>query len=1038
MDLIAWSTRYSRSVVLVLCFILIAGALTYMSIPREAEPDVQIPVLYVVLSQSGVSPEDAERLLVKPAEQELSSVEGVKEMRSTAFQGGGNVILEFEASYDIDIAKADVREKMDSLKSDLPEDAKDPSVHEVNLSKFPIVQITLSGSLPYREMLALAHVLQDSLESIPSVLAAEIGGDRDEVIEVLINPADLEGYDLDASAIIAGMQSTDKNVAAGSMDSENGRLAIDLEGLFTSLEDIQNMPLKVRGDSVIQVGDVATLRRSFKEPSDFAKINGRPTVDIQVSKRVGSNVLETVAEVRAVVRATTQNWPDAIHVDFSQDKSVFIKVMLSQLHNNIASAILLVVIVLVAVLGLRNALLVGISIPGSFLAAILVLGATGLTLNMVVLFSLILAVGMLVDGSIVVTEFADRRLRAGDNRYQAYTAAARRMAWPIIASTLTTLAAFIPLAFWPGLVGKFMKFLPITLIATLSASLFMALVFIPTLGSLFSRKRSPSAVSVEDAHMVRLGPMTRLYSYFLRGALKYPGLVLLAAVLTLICTYVSYGRYGSGIVFFPSVEPEAAQVLVHGRGNLSLSRRLELVEEIEAEIFDMQRSREEFHSIYTSAVARSGTDGQGGALDVIGSINLEFVDWEMRRNAADILAEVADRAERHAGLVVEATYPKGGPPTGKAIQIQLSSDDPEVLDTQTARIFAGLRRFRGLTDLEDGSSPPELEWRLSMHRAQAAKFGASTQLLGNYIKMLTEGTRLSGYRPNNSNEEIDVVAKFPQAHRSLHDLQRIRVHTSRGLVPISNFVEETPGQRESVLKRVDKKRAMTIQAAVDHDVLTDTMVRSIKDWLADQWIDPRVSIVFRGEDEEQKKAQAFLSKAFLVALFLMSVVLITQFNNFYHAFLIMSAVVMSTAGVLIGLLLTDQPFGIIMSGIGVIALAGIVVNNNIVLLDTYQRLEKRLDSVREAILRTGEQRLRPVLLTTITTLFGLLPIVLGINIDFFTREIAFGGLSIQWWRPLSTAIVFGLSFASILTLVVTPCALMWAHNLGSWRRHLFS
>ncbi|MEE8333093.1 MAG: efflux RND transporter permease subunit, partial [Alphaproteobacteria bacterium] len=726
-----------------------------------------------------------------------------------------------------------------------------------------------------------------------------------------------------------------------------------------------------------------------------------------------------------------------------QDKSTDIRTMLVDLQNNVLSAVLLVMVVIVGALGLRSAGLVGIAIPGSFLAGILVLAAFGMTINIVVLFSLILAVGMLVDGSIVVTEYADRKMTEGHGRKATYSLAAKRMAWPIIAATATTLAAFLPLVFWPGIVGEFMKYLPITLVATLSASLFMALIFVPTLGALFGApsggadadtvKAIAAGAADDPDHLRNVKGFTGIYLGVLRRALAHPVKVIAVAFAVLIGAQVAYGQFGRGIEFFPTVEPENALLQVHARGNLSITERDALLRQVEERILSLHAETRELHAIYARSVASSGIQ-QDEPEDLIGTIQIEFTDWDRRRPADAILADIRARTAPLAGVTVEPRKPHAGPPVGKPVQLQVSSELPELIGPAAARIAAFMAELGGFVDIEDGQPIPGIEWELKVDRAEAAKFGADVTLIGNYVRMITNGTKLGEYRPDGSDEEIDIVARLPAAFRNIEQLDNIRVRTQSGLVPISNFVSRVARPKVGNLRRVDGRRVMTVRAEVAPGVLPATKVRELRDWLTTAGLDPRVDIAFRGEDKEQVAAQKFLIKAFGVAIFLMAIILVTQFNSFYSAFLILSAVIMSTVGVMIGLLITDQPFGIIMAGIGVIALAGIVVNNNIVLIDTFDRLKKTAPSPLEAILRTGAQRLRPVLLTTITTVLGLMPMVLGLNVDMIAREVQFGAPSTQWWRQLSTAIAFGLTFATVLTLVVTPSALMIRENLAAWRR----
>ena len=1053
--LIDAALNHIRTVLSLLVLLLIAGAYAYVAIPKESDPDVNIPIIYTNVHHEGISPEDAERLIVKPLEQELEGVEGVKEMRSTAYQDGANVVLEFEPGFDADRAMDDVREKVDAAKPELPADADEPAVNEVNLSLFPVLVVTLSGEVPERTLLDLARDLRDEVEGLQPVLDVEMAGNREELVELLIEPAMLESYDVDARQVLNAVDRSNRLVAAGAVDTGGGRFAVKVPGLFQNAQDILNMPIKVDGDRVVTIGDVATLRRTFKDPEGYARINGEPAIALEVSKRTGENIIETIEKVRQTVEAERQAWPEAVQVTYTQDKSTNIRTMLSDLQNNVLAAVLLVMVVIVAALGLRSAAFVGVAIPGSFLTGVLVVYLAGLTVNVVVLFSLILAVGMLVDGAIVTVEYADRKLREGFQKKQAYGLAAKRMAWPIIAATATTLAAFFPLVFWPGVAGEFMKYLPITLLAVLTASLAMALIFVPAMGAVLGggprtgtgqadAKTQGDAKAPGDAKaqaiaaggasdLTRLGGFTGGYVRALRRALKHPGKLLLAAFAALVAVQAAYAMYGRGVEFFPDVEPESAVLQIHGRGNLSIQQRDRLVQEVESRILQLHKERGEFHAIYARSQIASGQRREE-AEDIIGQVTLEFTDWWTRRPAQEIIDDIKQRASALPGIQVEAQKQQMGPPGGKPVQIEVTSDRTELIEPTVARIVERMEQDPELIEIEDGRPIPGIEWELEIDRAQAAKFGADVSLVGSYIRMVTNGLKVGEFRSGDADEEIDMVVRFPGDRRSLDQLDQIRVHTDQGQIPLANFVTRSPEQRTSLIRRTDGDRSMTIKADVAEGVLANTKIQEMQAFLDQADVPPAVNVAFTGENEDQKEAQAFLTKAFAVALFLMAVILVTQFNSFYSAFLILSAVILSTIGVMIGLLILDQPFGIVMTGIGVIALAGIVVNNNIVLIDTYDRLKNDEPDVTTAILRTGAQRLRPVLLTTVTTILGLMPMVLGVNIDFFNRLVQVGAPSTELWQQLSIAIVFGLTFATVLTLFVTPAALMWRANVQAWLR----
>ena len=1018
MKLIDTALERTRTLLLTLGLMLIAGMVTYVSIPKEADPDIDIPVLYVSVSYEGISPEDSERLLVRPLEQALRGIEGVKEMRANAYEGGANVVLEFDVGVNIDDALQDVRAQVDIAKGKMPQEADDPQVFEVKLSKEdPMLVVNISGPLPERALVAIARDLRDRIEGISGVLEVDTYGDREEVLEIIVDPLAMESYGFSQQELFSLVTRNNRLVTAGTLQGDEGSFQIKVPGVFESLDDVLNMPVKVVDGVVVRLRDVAEPRRTFRDATSFARIDGHPAIGLEISKRTGANIIETVAEVKALLDAAQAYWPEGVSYTISRDKSQDIDNMLRDLQNNVLSAVLLVVIVIIGILGVRGALLVAVAIPGSFLTGILVLGSFGLTINIVVLFSLIMAVGMLVDGAIVVTELADRRMAEDMPPREAYASASKRMAWPIISSTLTTLAAFFPLVFWPGIVGEFMKYLPITLIATLSASLVMALIFVPALGAIFGRAGAETAEARAQLSLAEtgdLGEMRGITADYLRAlevALNRPWWSVAAVTALLILIYAAYGAAGHGVEFFPNVEPEFASVQVRARGDFSVQEKDAMVRQVEARILGMP----ELASVYTRV---GGGDG-----DEIGQLQLQFVDWELRRPAAEMLDEIRTRTGDIVGLHVETREPQAGPGQGKPIQLDISARDTQVLDATVAQISAVLAAIPGVRDVQDDRAVPGIEWRLRVDRQQAARFGADVTLVGNAIQLVTQGLKLDEYRPDDADDEIDIRVRYPESARRLDMLDRIRVQTTGGSVPISSFVVREPAQKVGTIRRTDLRRAVRIEADVAPDTLPSEALLMLRDQLSAAGLDPSVSILFKGEDEDQQEAQAFLSKAFGVALLIIAIILVTQFNSFYHAFLILTAVVFSTGGVMLGHLIMAKPFGIVMSGIGVIALAGIVVNNNIVLIDTYNLLRKAGMGSLEAVLRTSAQRFRPVMLTTITTILGLMPMVLGLNIDLINRHFSIGGPSTQWWTQLASAVAGGLAFATVLTLLLTPALL---------------
>ena len=1123
MNLIDYAISHARVFFGILIFIIAAGSSTYISIPKEAVPDVNIPIIYVSLSQKGISANDSERLLVKPIEDEVKTVEGIKEIRSTAYTGGGNVLLEFDAGFDADKAMDDIREKIDRAKGDLPKEADEPTVNEVNISAFPIILISLSGNLPDRTLQDLAENLQDEIETIPSVLEAKIGGRRNEQVDVIIDTLALEGYNINIENLINTVNQNNMMVSAGEQDTGDGSFNIKVPGLYETIDDVLDTPIKTFGDSVITFRDIAKVKRTFEDRKSYANVNGKNSVTIEVSKRVGENIIDTIKKIKEVSEQVTKDFPPSVDISFSQDQSKTIQTMLNSLQNNVIAAIILVLIIILGALGVRSGFLVGVSIPGSFLSGILLLSIMGFTMNIVVLFALILSVGLLVDGAIVIVEYADRKIKEGLTIKESFAGASKKMARPIISSTATTLAAFVPLLFWPGLAGEFMKYLPITLICVLTSSLFMALLFVPVLGTIINTitrvflqfviptllslilfnifsiltnyvdinglkipltiikylaslalfiftfiKIIPSVYKISesinkkqgnisesskilssesDVSVITLKGFIGSYAKLINFLLNHPAKVIVSAILILAGVSFTYTKIGSGIEFFPEVEPELAKIVVYARGNLSAKEKRDYVSRVENIILKIQSKNNEFKNIY--ALSGNISDQSEASEDFIGSISLEYNDWDKRRKSKVILNEILNKTKTIKGIKVESREQEGGPPTGKPINIKLTSPNKSLLLSESYRLKEFIDSYPELINIEDNFPAPGIEWEINVNRKQAAKFGANISTIGNVIKLATNGIKLGEYRPDDSNDSIPLYLRYPSEGRTLDIIQNLRVNTAVGLVPISNFVEIIANNRTGNIVRVNSKNAINIQADIEVGVYADAKVKEMEyvlginksppsfrgkpiENLKKFNLDPRIKVQLIGENQDQKEAQDFLSKAFAVALFMMLMILLLQFNSFYSGFLILFSVVMSTTGVFIGLMITGQAFSIVMTGVGVIALAGIVVNNNIILIDTFDFLKNKMPTVREAIIKTGAQRIRPVLLTTFTTVLGLLPMVTMTNVDFVTREITRGSPDTQWWVQLSTAIVFGLIFATILTLIVTPSALMLRENIKTW------
>lgn len=660
-SIIRFCFTHTRTILTSLVFIMITGLITYTKIPKESNPDIKIPVMNVMMSLDGISPEDSEKQLLRPAEQQLKTIEGIKEMTSTAFEGGGHITLEFHAGFNTSKAKADVKDKMDSAKPDLPKDMRDPTITEIDLSRFPVLIVKLSGPIPERTLYALANDLKDKIEgNVKTVLSADIRGDRKEVAQITIDPSKLENYNLSLSEVLNFVRGNNVMISAGNLETPTGKYPIKVPGLVENIDDLYNLPISGNGESVLTFKDVANVKRVFEDPAFFSRDKGKSTVSLQIIKRSGENVIETIQNVKSVVELQKAMWPQTMNVSYSQDQSPKIMDMLRDLQNNVIAAILLVMIVIIGSMGIRPALLIGIAVPGSFLTGILIIALLGYTINIIVLFSLILSIGMLVDGAIIVVEYADRKMIDGMNAFDAYMEASTRMLWPVVTSITTILVVFLPLLFWPGMIGQFMKFLPITLIATLSASLMMALVFVPTLGSIFGKvshtKDHPAFQTIlktESGDLNTISGLTGAYIKALTKALDHPKRVLIGAVCVLILVVTAFKYFGKGVEFFPNIEPDQASVIVHARGNLSVYEKDAIMKRVEDKILPMR----ELKSIDSTTYALP----QRGQEDVIGEIYLEFSDWKERRKVEAIMNDIALKTKDIPGIIVDAQGKKWDP-----------------------------------------------------------------------------------------------------------------------------------------------------------------------------------------------------------------------------------------------------------------------------------------------------------------------------------------------------------------------------------------
>ncbi len=1193
--LVDWAAGRARMILAFIVLSILAGGVAYVGLPKEGEPDIEIPALFVSVPFPGISAEDSEKLLVKPMETELSDLDGLDRMSATASEGYAGIVLEFEFGWDKTKIIADVRDAMNNAEAQFPAGAEQYSINEINFSEFPIVIVNLSGDVPERTLLRVAENLQDRLESLEPVLEAGLAGHREEMLEVVIDPLRLEAYNVTAAELINVVVNNNQLIAAGEVETPDGAFAVKIPSSFDEPRDVYALPVKVNGDRVVTLGELADIRLTFEDRMGTARFNGETTVALQVVKRKGFNLIDTVAMVREAVEAEAATWPvelqQSVNVGLSNDQSTNVDSMVRQLEGSVLTAIALVMIVVLASLGARSALLVGFAIPTSFLLCFALLAIMGISVSNIVMFGLILAVGMLVDGAIVVVEYADKRINEGSGPMAAYVEAAKRMFWPVVSSTATTLCAFLPMLFWPGVPGQFMGMLPVTLIFVLSASLVVALIYLPVMGGVagrLSRKFEHSSeflmgfprwlrmlLILPSAWIIFAGAMQLLNpGYLFGGTSPLPGaiawlpgvivfiigsvltsitvssakstkprrvieagyrrtvfghitaliagnpvmpLVVIAMVIGFVMTVFSvYGQNNRGVEFFVETEPEQVIAYVRARGNLSLAEKDALVAQAEAAIIDIPGVDSVF-AFAGSGGLNNNTGGGEAPLDTVGQLQIELDRWETRGDDPDLDGDrVVERMEaaltQIPGIQIELLNLAQGPASGKPLHLRLMGDDWAALRESVEIANARFAETGGVISIEDNLPLPGIDWQINVDVEKAGRFGADVTTVGAMVQLVTRGILLDTMRVDSSDEEIDIRVRLPEQDRVLSTLDMLKVRTNSGLVPLANFITREPVAKLGRIDRVNQTRHYDVKADVapglmavnttetvtnaegeeEEKITQHAVIRPIEDeevaggvtgdftvttpggWFSDDevahydliWsaedhnaasiqalmedpeaefatvpVTPTERIAFlsewleaenplpsgvvwewTGDQEDQEESGAFLMQAFAGALALMFIILLAQFNSFYNSALVLLAVVLSTTGVLIGMLVMQQPFSIIMTGTGIVALAGIVVNNNIVLIDTYQEFSRYMPRI-EAIIRTAEQRIRPVLLTTITTMAGLAPMMFGLSLDFINGGYSIDSPTALWWKQLATAVVFGLGIATVLTLVLTPSLL---------------
>ena len=1019
--------------------ILFSGVFALNYLPKATEPDINFPGAYIGVGYEGVSPEDSERLLAKPLENALRTISGVTDIRSISQTGYSAVVVEFDQDVDIDEALYDVRVKVDEARAELPLDAREPTIREFTTSDNPVLTISVASDvLPQRVLVNLTQELQDLIETHPNVLEAELNGVPEDLIEAIVDKSKLESYGISMNQLYQAVSNNNRVIPAGFQDTGSGRFAVNVPSVFSDLEDIESLPIKVSGNSVVTLKDVADVSLTFKDRGGYSRINGQQSLSIDVKKRLGTNIIDTVTDIRVLVEKAAEDFPEGVEVNFVRDDSAFALTMISELQGNVLTSIALVMIVVLAALGFRTSMLVGMAIPFSYLFALSVLYILDKEFNFMVMFGMLISMGMTIDGSIVVTEYADRKLAEGMNRVDAYTAAATRMFWPVLSSTTTTLIAFTPLMFMPGF-GAFIRDMPITVFCVLVGSLIYSLIFAPILGAMFGglAKQSEEEVNntrlLESSDPLSLSGASGVYARKINQYLDTPGqtiTIILGAIILCIGLWMQHGK---GIVYFPTVAPQFAEVDILARGNLAVDEIRDIAVDAEQKIIEIEEI--EMLSVWSNS-GGSGRSQRGGSPDRVGGMFIDF--WAEDDAVSDldgfqIMDLLREQFVDTSGYIVQVEAEEGGPPIGKPLQLSVRGDNEQELILAIKKIRRFVESIGSFIEIEDTTVNRGIEWELEINRTKAAQYGAGLSDVGAAVQMVTNGIKVGEYRPLNLDREVDIRIRFPKSERNIDQLGNLNVQTQKGLVPVSSFVETNIKPATKSISRQDGKRVHSLAARTVEGAIPSVQIKKVKDWLKTADLGKNVIVGFDGFDKYNQEAAEYLVLGFIGMLFVMLIVLVAQFNSFYQANIVLSAILLSFGGVFISLLVLDRSFSTLQTGISCVALAGIVVNNNIVLIDTFNLLKRNNpgSSTKSVALRSAFLRLRPVLLTSFTKIAGLLPIALGYSIDLIDRTIKTGSYITSFWEQMAASLVVGLTVATILTLVVTPCALALSDDMRS-------
>jgi multidrug efflux pump len=1023
-------TSKPRLTIFLLAVVFLFGSLAYRDIAKEETPEVKIPIVYVSVPYEGVSPADGEKMILKPLEKELRSVEGVKKIQSYAVTGMASVVVEFYAGLDNNKALRDVKDKVDIAKAKIPKEAKEPIIKEIDFSKFPVLNVILKNkNLKESEFIKVSRELKDRVEQISSVLEVNLVGDRADSVEITLNQSALETYKISATDL-AKLDVNNRLITTGFLRSKTSEFSVKLPGLIENIDTIRDIPIKSYQGKIVRVKDIAQVRKTYKDTDYIARANGDESIVLEVSKRTGQNVINTIKNVKKVVSESRDILAD-VQVVYSKDSSENIMNSLSNLNNELFLAGIIVVLTVIFFIGVKQSLLIAVTIPASFFIGILCLYLFGFTMNIVVLFALVLSLGIVVDAGSIVIEYSYQKLQEGFSHKVAYSMAAKRMATPVLIGTLTTLISYMPLLFWPGVVGKFMKYLPITLLFVLAASFFAAIVFLPTIGQIFGKLKikpnQANAVPIANLSFEDLINMKGYHGKYLRAVKWLIDNSVKAVIMAIIFTFLSFfvfGKVSKGVIFFPAIEPETGQVIVRARGNLSLDEKDKLTRDIEAKVMPFAK----YMNIIYTRVGNKGGSSNNFPKDTIAVLDLDFSDWEVRPNADKILNDIRKATSDISGVIVETQEEKKGPPKSKDISFEISGSDSKTLDNITTQFQDFINADKDFLDYEDSRPLPKIEYVIKINRELLERYGLNISTIGSFVQMITSGTKITSFRPDYSKDEVDILYRFSDVKRNFSNLQGVKIITPNGAIPLSSFASIAPNKEISEIYRVNGSRTIEVKVNLKKGVIVSQKIADIEKFFKTQKFDTLAKLKFTGESEDQAETGRFLQLSFGIVLLLTLAVLVGQSNSFTKTAIIMSSVIFAISGVLIAIMFWGRQFCIVMTGLGLVSLVGIVVNNNIILIDMLKEILTHEKSYKLAILKVAFSRLDAILITTITTIVGVLPSAFGISVNFLTGNFTLGSPSSQWWVDLSVAMVGGLTFSTITSLFITPSLLLLEHK----------